>query len=489
MKDIFLHAKSKRFIIACFCFLFGITLASVFDIRLSVIFSVTTALVIVSFFLLYWKQKTQRIICLFAALFFLGMVRYGQVFPTTLPKEGPTHMIAFVAEEPDVRQDRVNYIVQPFFHQTGPLVDADLIDTRIFIRSELYPRYSYGDVLDIRCALRYPEPIEDFRYDLYLAKEGIFLSCNQPYIQKLYAGEGNIFLRYLFAFKGTVAQHIAELWHEPYAGFMAGLLYGYRGGLGSLNELFAITGVTHIIAISGYNITLIATLCLTACTYAVIPRKKAFWLVCAIITTFVIFAGASASVVRAGIMGIIVLLARQLGRGSSIAPTMLCCACIMVWFNPLILLFDAGFQLSFLATLGLVYISPIISTRLHAFPALYGIKESVISTLSATISTLPIILYQFERLSIVSIMVNVLVLWILPFTMLFGFISVVSHVFFAPLAAVFSWMSWAMMAYVVYVVRLFASLSFAAVPFAIPLWCCLALYCGIIYGIYKQPRV
>ena len=172
---------------------------------------------------------------------------------------------------------------------------------------------------------------------------------------------------------------------------------------------------------------------ITICVQLYIPRKKAFGLIVAGIIIFVLFTGASASVVRAGIMGIIVLLSKQMGRMSRIGTVLLLTAVVMTIQNPLVLVWDAGFQLSFISTCCLVYLSPIFVQRCKRLPELFGLKESFISTISAIVATLPLILFQFGRLSIVAPIVNMLVLWIIPYLMLFGFFAKVFGFFLFPL--------------------------------------------------------
>jgi competence protein ComEC len=300
------------------------------------------------------------------------------------------------------------------------------VEGKFYFKSGLYPRYNYGDKLRITCILKKPEPVEDFRYDKYLARYNVFVDCSPLKIEKIGESAGNIFLEKIFAIKAVIAGRINKLWHEPYASFMAGLLYGYRGGLGTLNDLFSRTGVTHIVAISGYNITIISTILIALCTRLYIPRKKAFWLIIFGIFVFVIFAGASASVVRAGIMGVIVLLTKQVGRKAQVSNVMILTALIMTLQNPYILVWDVGFQLSFISTLGLVYLVPILEKYFTWVPEKFSLRDSLVTTLGAIVATLPLILYQFNRLSVVSPIVNIFILWILPWIMFAGFFVVVA---------------------------------------------------------------
>ena len=149
---------------------------------------------------------------------------------------------------------------------------------KVYFKNNLYPRYQYGDVLQISCNIKKPEPIEDFRYDKYLKNFNVDALCTYPSVEKNGSEMGNPIMRVILQAKNAVAQKINVLWHEPHASFVAGLLYGYRGGLGKLSDEFHRTGVTHIVAISGYNITIVSSFFMILLMHLYVPRKKAFFI-------------------------------------------------------------------------------------------------------------------------------------------------------------------------------------------------------------------
>ena len=485
-----IQSKSKQFFIFSLSFLLGVACISITDWQIDMIWFVTSVIVLIVFFIIYIRNITFRffIICIICVV--LGIFR----FQLSTPKDGQNfiynhagkkvYIIGIVSAEPDVRMDGVRYIVSV----KNILEKNKDVDIRgnIYVSYQLHPQFTYGDRLKLRCRLRTPEPIEDFRYDKYLARYGVHVICGDPYIEKLSENAGNPLLTSIFSLKRVVATKIRQLWHEPMASFMAGLLYGYRGGLGTLNELFSRTGVTHIVAISGYNITIIAMILMTLTKYLYIPRKRAFYMIVCGIALFVLFAGASASVVRAGIMGVIVLVSKQMGRSSRISNVMILTAVLMTIQNPYILMYDAGFQLSFISTLGLVYLTPLLETYTKKIPEIFGIKESLVSTIAAIVATLPLILFQFGRLSIVAPIVNVLILWIIPWIMIVGFFAVVASFIFFPLAQIISWIAWIGMKYIVVVVTFFARLDFADVDMTISWYMMIGLYISMVYWIHKK---
>lgn len=478
------NSKSKTFQACCFCFLLGIVWASR-SLRSAdawmqyVLFAglCTAALV--------WTSAKARFTLLTILCFVAGVYRTHLLLPVSEEHvsswNGQTVQITGrVVREPDIRQESVRYVLEVV------AVDGDPVHGRVHLKLFLYPRFSYAEQITVRCRLTAPEPFDGFRYDMYLANQRIFSLCEQGSVLSSEGAHKSTAFARLFAVKNKLATRINRLWPEPYAGFMAGLLYGYRGGLGSLDQAFADTGLTHIVAISGYNITMIATILLTLCVRLWIPKRFSFWLILFGIAVFVFFVGASASVVRAGIMGSLVISARQLGRPQQIGGVLLLTASIMALHSPLSLLWDAGFQLSFLATIGLIYVSPKIERFFTWVPEAFALRESVSSTLAAIIATQPLVLYQFERMSLVAPVVNVLVLWAIPLCMMLGFFAVMASACVAPLGTFVSWCAFLAMRYVTFVTELFAELAWASVPVSVPLPAMLGAYLILFLYIRKK---
>lgn len=466
-----MQSKSKTFLTFCFCFLAGILAGSLYNRSASMAAMWIAVISFISWAVIFRRHPRATFVLLGASFLFLGFARYTTALPTPLStSEKETVFNAYVAAEPDVRQDGVRYVVRP--------IDGIELESRhrIYLKTQLYPRYEYGDVLYIGCLLQKPEAFEGFRYDMYLLSKGVSLVCDFPRVEKADGEAGSRVLRGLYGVKYQIADQVHRLWHEPYAGFMAGLLYGYRGGLGRLQEEFQRTGVTHIIAISGYNMTIIASMLTTFCISLWIPRKKAFWLVTFGLGVFVVFVGLSGSVVRAGIMGFLVIFAKQLGRVSRIGNAMAMSAVLMTWANPFLLAWDAGFQLSFLATIGLIYVAPLFDFRLEKYVPPVWLREPLAATLSAMILTLPLILFQFGRLSIVAPVVNLLVLPFIPWLMMGGFVSVAMSFLFYPLGQAAAWVTWILMRILVGIVEIFAGFSFASVEARLPIWAMLLSY-------------
>lgn len=498
-KEGFIHiinSKSKKFLGLCFCFLGGVAYASLNEHTFSKWYLLSVCVVLVVSAIVWKSSKPTRFIVYSILFILLGIFRYQVAFPENSGEHihsyagNKMRFSGFVSSEPDVRLDGVRYRVRV----KSFLDNNKKIQGEVYLRSGLYPRYDYGDELEIACEIEEPKAIEDtetgtnFRYDRYLSRMNIYAICSNPEIKTTERNIGNPFFRVIFSFKSLLGEHIADIWHEPYASFVAGLLYGYRGGLGSLNELFSITGVTHIVAISGYNITIIATIFIGLCKALYIPRKKAFYVIVIGIAVFVLFAGASASVVRAGVMGIVTLIAKQSGRASSIGNVLIVTAVCMCLQNPFVLVWDAGFQLSFVATLGLVYLSPVIEHWFVKIPNKFGLQENITSTISAIVATLPLILFQFGRLSIVAPFVNVLILWIIPWVMIVCALSVVLSFITLAMGRIGGIVGYLGMEYSIRVVKFFAGFPYASVQMRIPWYGMIMAYLGLLFFILKARK-
>lgn len=473
-------SKSKAFMTFCFCFIIGVALASGFNLKREVLFYCYLILLVILFFIIVgWSNNGGRFVLACLLLINLGVVRLLLARP--IISEGhiayynnqSVEFTGLISQEPDIRISYVNYIIQV----------KDKFIGQVLVKNQLYPRYNYGDFLRVKCRLRPPANFSsDFRYDKYLARYGVYSLCDYPKIESLAVNQGSRLFKNILWLKFLVGRRIDQLWPEPQSSFMAGLLYGSRSGLpDELTANFSRTGVTHIIAISGYNISIVVTITMSLLINLGLYRPQAFWLTLFGIGLFVIFTGASASVVRAGVMGSLVLLAQYLGRLSAIGRVMVLALVIMLLINPLVLLWDAGFQLSFLATLGLVYLTPVLEylfrvNKFESVPVAKVLLNSIISTLAAIAATLPLILYQFGRLSMVAPLVNLLILWIIPWLMLFGFLAVGGSLIFFPLGQVVAYLAGVGLNYVIMIVNWFGRQQWSAIEMAWPNWLMLACY-------------
>ena len=357
-----------------------------------------------------------------------------------------------VVEEPDRRSDFAQYVLKN--ERFG----------RILVKTNLYPEYFYGDILKISGNLEKPENFSGFDYQNYLAKDNIFLISRNPEITLLNRPESLNFYAYLLILKKNFIAIIDKILSEPKSSFLAALLVGARRTLpDNLTSAFNITGTSHIVAISGYNISIISIMMLNFLSYLLLPRRLIFWIVIISILMFTLIAGAGASVVRAAIMGGLLVLAGREGRFYLVTNAIVFAGAAMLFANPYLLRYDTGFQLSFLAALGLIYLAPHFNRWFAGLPNFLSFRANLSATLSAQIMTFPIIFWEFGRVSLVATLANVLILPAIPTTMLFGFLSGLSGFISLKIAEISILPAWFLLSYQIFVVKILSILPLASI--------------------------
>lgn len=317
----------------------------------------------------------------------------------------------------------------------------------VAIYTQIYPRYFYGDLLDIS------GKVQEGRNLAY------FISF--PKIERVAAGQGGRVKEELFAFKEKFISVFQNIFSPEEAALLSGLTLGERAEFSEeFRERLSKSGTNHIVALSGYNIALIVSLISILFSYF-LSKRTAFYFTLAMIVLFVLMTGAEASVVRAAIMGIIALFAVHLGRMYSFRNAIVLAAFFMVLINPHVLVFDVGFALSFMALLGIVYVAPAlrISLGLKDGGGFLGWRENMLATLSAQIAVIPILLQNFGALSPMSLPANILILSVIPFVTVFGFLVGLSGFISLFLAKVLGWFLYPFLGYIIAVIKIFSAID------------------------------
>ena len=336
--------------------------------------------------------------------------------------------------------------------------------------------FEYGDTLILRGALTAPEHDKDFDYAAYLAHHGVYALLERPHVLHHSAPQTASPRARIYRFRHRAYAALVGLMPAPEREVMAGILLGIESGIPeATREAFNATGTTHIIAISGFNISIIAG-ALLGFTRRV-PRRWPGWIVAvAGVGLYTVLVGAAPSVVRAAIMGSLGILARQIGRRTFALGALALSAAIMTAASPGAL-WDSGFQLSFAATFGLVaYADPMqswaerrLTARLgpaRARQVALGLSEYLLLTLAAQMTTLPLILLNFGRLSLASLFVNPLILPAQPMVMVLGAAATLGALAWPWLGRVLGMAAWVPMAYTTRLVEWFAGMPWAAQPIA-----------------------
>lgn len=327
----------------------------------------------------------------------------------------------------------------------------ELIGLKILITNNLQPAYSYGDLIQINGKIQRPAIIQDFDYPAYLARFKIYLVSYKPHIKLLAIRQGNVFLQGIYSIKMKFAEVIKRGIPEPESSLFAAMVFGIKTKLpAEVAADFSRVGLTHIMAISGQNMTIIAGLLMNFALALRLSRRQAFWLASAFLIIFTVLIGLPASAVRASIMSFLVLWAMSQGRLNRGTNAVVLAAVVMLIINPRLLRDDIGFQLSFLAVLGLIYVSPVFEKIFRWLPEALEIRSSIAMTLSAQVFSLPIIIHNFNTLSLVSPLANVLVLPVFSFLLTLGLAATLVAVIFWPLG---QWLFWPCNILLMYIVR------------------------------------
>ncbi|OGB74230.1 hypothetical protein A2V68_00475 [candidate division Kazan bacterium RBG_13_50_9] len=327
----------------------------------------------------------------------------------------PIDLTGIVVDDPQVTGELVRFTLQ-----VKSVSTAAPIEGKVLITTRRYPTLEYGNVLVVSGQLKLPTLSQDFDYPAYLSRFGVYSVMDYPNITKIQLFQGNIILGWLYRTKGVLIAAINQILPEPSASLLAGLLFGARRGLpDELLESFNTTGLTHIIALSGFNITIIAGAVMGWLKF--IPLRLRVGITLLAIAAFVLLTGASPSVTRAAIMGGLILWAGLSGRLHDITLSLLWAAAIMALHNPRIVNYDVGFQLSFLSTVGIIYLSPVVESWWPKW--LHPLTDYLSPTLSALIFVTPVIAYNFGRISLIASLANLLILPVIPIAMGLGFIA------------------------------------------------------------------
>lgn len=356
---------------------------------------------------------------------------------------------------------------------------------RIRVVTNRYPSYAYGDLIHLKGTMKKLR-----KASARDVRERVAARMSFPDVVVLEQGRGFPLKARLIRIKSFAERTFARVLPPEQAAFLSGLTLGETAEFSKeFREKLQLTGTSHLVALSGYNVTIIAKA--IAVLFGLwFSRRLTFWASIGAIIAFVIMTGADASVVRAAIMGSLVLLAEQVGRMYSFRNAIAVAAFLMVLWNPRVLVWDVGFQLSFAAVVGLIYLKPVLVQlfKIPRAPGLFGWRENLWTTISAQLAVLPILLAVFGFFSPLSILVNLLVLFCIPVTMLLGSLIAVSALVSVHLAVPLAWLARIFLGYELGIIDSFSRFKAnLAIPgFGLPL---VVLYYAVLVACMLSLRM
>jgi len=363
---------------------------------------------------------------LFSILF--GAFRYQLAHPAITPQDiawynddGITYVLEGVIVKPPVAKESYSRIQVKMerFRPVNEFLFSD-VNGLLMVYSASSENFRYGDRIRLQGKLLTPPGGDDNFFKEYLARNQIYSYMPHAKIWFLQHNQGNALLTTTYWMRERAQSVIYQIFPDPQASLIAGILLGIESGIpNDVKAAFVDTGTAHIIAISGFNINIIVAL-VAGLLGAILGKRRGAVAAALAIGVYAVLVGASAAVVRAAIMGGLSIFAAQIGRKQDGLNTLAFVAALMALANPNVL-WDVGFQLSFMATLGLIlYVGPLLEIfrnfagtwlQKDTIEKFEGpVSEFILFTLAAQVTTLPVLIYHFKQLSLISLLANPIIL-------------------------------------------------------------------------------
>ena len=479
------------YLVITLAFVFGCSISLIFPLHFIDVLYYSFGVVFLSFLLFIARRHMPSVIvCIICISLLFGIVRvsyssFALDSPISKFYESKVEISGIIINNIEQTETRSRYILD-----ISTINGISLDDVRVLVYEPYPTSCVLGEKVFLSGVLRSPEDFVTgtgrvFRYKKHLAVEQIYgilslqeSSCiGYSEVVKPFGIVREIFLN-----------SIHSIFPSNEAGLLAGLILGVRSSLSSeLLEAFRITGLLHIVVLSGYNITIVAE----AVRRLFSRFTRVFSTTTSIISIilFVLLAGSQVASVRAGLMGAIGLFAKGLYREYSGVRILTVVAGLMVLYNPVVL-FSSSFHLSFLATFGLLVFSPLLEDRMLWITDSFQVRSIIAITISTQILLLPYLAYAIGEVSIIAILTNIVILPIIPIAMLFGAIIGAIGLVSTSMAIFLSPIAYLPLAYMTHSVEWFATVPYAVLPlFSIPWWTVVLFYialCGIGLQIMKR---
>jgi competence protein ComEC len=449
------------------------------------------------------RSPGPRLVALCLLCTALGALRYSAALPalgpgavSELADRGEVRLAGSVAADPRRADDGQRVVLQVEVAAIDGVHQA--VDGLVLVLLPPYPAYRYGDRLELRGELQLPRGAErpgEFDYRAYLAHRGIFVLMREPEGAHLLAGRSGLApLASLLRFREHCRAIMLRTLPEPQAALAVGILLGIQSSIPEeVYSAFSITGTSHILVVSGWNFTIVASVIGAAAARLRLGRWQTFLVALAVMWIYALLTGASAAVLRAAAMASLAAVARATERNSE-PWRLLLAACWLISLADPHTLWDLGFQLSALATGSLFAFARPVETWLgqrqpFSWPAMAPITEALTATLAAQVLTLPLIVYQFGNLSLIAPLANIIVVPVVPVAMALCTVALLGGLIWLPLGQWLALAAWLPLTWLAESVRLLATPRLAAVqipPF--PIWWLLGFYAVVAWLWWRGQR-
>ncbi|OHB18887.1 MAG: hypothetical protein A2854_03485 [Parcubacteria group bacterium RIFCSPHIGHO2_01_FULL_56_18] len=482
----------RLFWVGIIAFILGVFVRTLVPFGWATIGFFTCAAIISGVFSVRHKERARILFVVFLLMLSLGAARMHIGIIESEPAldahvEEKVILEGIVQDEPDVRENNVRIPLR-VTAIASTTIEGDIA---VLVVAPLHTEVEYGDSLRVEGELALPEAFETgegrvFDYPGFLAKDRILYQMSFAQVARLESGGGFFLKTWAIWLKQKYLEGLANALKEPQAGLAGGITVGDKRGLGTqLSDTFRIVGLTHIVVLSGYNIMVVVDALLRWLVR--FPQAVRLSVAGFVAFFFAAITGFASASTRAAAMAMIAITGKATGRTYLASRALALVAAGMILWNPYVLVFDPGFQLSVLATAGLIFVSPLFESRLAFIPERFGLREIAGATLGTQVAVLPLLLYQNGMLTLYSLPANLLALVVIPWAMLLSAIAAIIGLFMGIVAPIFGLPAYALLSYVIYVAKGFAALPFStlSIPAFSMLWLVLA-YAALSIVVYMK---
>lgn len=467
--------KGMMITVACVAFLFGVTVYFSSMEIWAIVFCSIAVITALIFMKIKKKFLLFVIITIFSSAGFFWSVRYDVHHASKLRDDyfdKKIILIGDVIDDPDIGVEKTRVIVQPV-QINDDFVSREISD-RILVRLGPGVNISYGDRIRMSGVIEHPENFitetdREFDYENYLALNDVYGIMRVYGFEMVSRHHGSVFLEKLFSFKKYFVKKLKSVFPAPESGLLAGIMIGEKSLLPeTVLADFQSAGLMHMIVLSGYNVTIVAITIATAFSWIGLGYRGRRIGALIVIPIFILMTGLDASAARAGIMAMVAFILQITTRPANTFRIVALTLLIMVFTNPRTLLHDPSLHLSYLAFLGLIYMTPIVANWFSRFSEWYGMRDLITETFAVQIFVMPYILYMNGNVSLLLLVSNILTVPLSPIAMGVGFFATLGAIAFFPLGLIIAFPVKWILSYIIWIAHAVASLnmfSFTIPPF------------------------
>lgn len=479
--------RNHIFYTACIGFGLGVLVRSFLHINLYAIFVIGLGALVLLFFFAISKKSLSVLSSVFIIALLIGIVRFNladrpapRIFEARVGKD-----ISLSGTILDVvqKQNDVEVTVQTRVGRES---------TNVLLFAKNGEEYHYGDEISFTGKLAKPASFvtdqgKEFDYVNYLKKDGIFYLVTYPKIDIVSHGGGNTVKRILITLRDKLANVISATVPQPESSVLNALILGERASFSdSLRQAFVNTGLIHVVTISGYHVSLVGRTLTDFLSF--LPIVFAAGIGIFAIFLYVVMTGGAQTAIRAGIMATLTLVARTTGRAYDAGRALVLAGVVMVLVNPFILAFDVSFELSFIATVAVIFLAPKVE-RYFLWIKQRSLRDIVSITVAAYIFVLPFVLYKMGNWSLVALPANFAVLPFIPVTMGVGFVTGFVGLLLHNVAIIFGKIAYIFLHYELTVIGFFSHISFSSLSIPnFPLVLTILIYGIFSYYLFVPSR-